>query len=110
LINEILKLYEEKDSNSSNIMKLQSILDRIYSFDRNIALIQKKTQQEQIVVDLLQLTKEEEAISIDILNIRTLVYKLKAIDATIVKTQEKLNTFEDMWHKEFPDKCPLCGK
>jgi DNA repair exonuclease SbcCD ATPase subunit len=101
----------------STIYETESDVD---SVERDLDILQDKTKQIQKYKAILaykgevsrldDLSQRIENLEAEIDDIGDDLDQLRSLTARHEKSGEDLQVLKDLFHKEFPDHCPLCGK
>jgi len=108
-VDETLTLYGERDSTFDKLYKIKELVEEIHKVDYDITYL-KRTIKLQIPVNkLLDDFQKKEDKKARVETLRNLVASIMLTIKAWHDGEKALKEMEELFHKEMPDICPLCG-
>lgn len=89
---------------------LETVCKDIREVARQGKKIEKELQHEQALLKVETVWREYEAVQLELGILTALLAEMQRKAAGIRDAETMLKDFEEQWHEDMPDICPLCGR
>ena len=110
LVDEILKLYEERKEKNKEHIEFRRTLGTIHEMDFLSKSLSKKIEQLPQVESILEMYAERTKLQSDFQELRSADRELTNISKQQFEYEVLIEEKETKFHKLMPETCPLCGK